>query len=71
MNNDNAVRYNLTNKSTGEVYPMIDGSGSFGDGTVSFDIMNNDVKETVSFKNDNGTLTNDEWEANEATEDNR
>ena len=62
-NKDSAVRYKLVNKETGDTFHMIDGSGSFGEGTLSFDIFKDGKEETIIFINNNGELLNDEWVA--------
>lgn len=66
----NATMYELTNKETGKVYPMIPGSGEFGQGTLSFRIEmgedgNSDI-QTVVFENPgDGTHFNEAWEMSE------
>lgn len=63
---DNATRYKAINKGTGEEYVMIDGTAGFRtpDSTdFSFDIQKGEEVISLTFVNNNGELSNDEYDA--------
>lgn len=60
---NNSTTYKAVNKTTGEEYVMIPGTDVIGDNLFSFDVTIGEENKTISFNNNNGVLTNDEYDA--------